>query len=86
MAEAMGHFREATRILPDYSEAHFNLANACLASGLVIEAIAEFNETLRLKPEFAPALQGLEQARQKMSEIVARTNSPTSPALAPSKN
>jgi Tfp pilus assembly protein PilF len=86
MAEAMAHFREAKRILPEYSEAHFNLATACLALEQPAEAVAEFEETLRLKPGFAPALQGLEKARQKIAGAAPPANSPTSPALAPSKN
>jgi Flp pilus assembly protein TadD len=39
---------------PD-AEAHFNLGNALRAQGKTDEAIAEFREAIRLKPDHASA-------------------------------
>ena len=41
---------------PIYAEAHNNLGVALASQGRISEAIAEYREALRLKPDLAPAL------------------------------
>jgi tetratricopeptide (TPR) repeat protein len=53
--EAIGHFREAMTINPDYAEAHGNLAAALTALGRMDEAIRHCEEALRIKPEYPEA-------------------------------
>jgi tetratricopeptide (TPR) repeat protein len=62
-AEAIGHYRQALRLRPDYAEAHYNLAVALERTGAPrAEAIAEYRAALRLKPDFAAAEFGLADA------------------------
>ena len=53
--EAIGHFREALEIKPDYAEAHFNLAVAFADRGQVAEAITHYLMALEIKPDYARA-------------------------------
>jgi len=55
--EAIGHLERAVALKPDDPSAHYNLGSALLDyHGAVREALAQWSETLRLAPEFAPAL------------------------------
>ena len=49
--EAIQHFREALRILPQLSDARYELAVALAAEGRVDEAIQQYHELLRLEPD-----------------------------------
>lgn len=53
--EAIGHYREALRLRPDYAEAYNNLGIALGKKGQVEEAIRCYRESLRLKPDYAKA-------------------------------
>jgi cytochrome c-type biogenesis protein CcmH/NrfG len=44
------------RIKPDNVEAHDNLGNALAGQGRISKAMAEYRETLRLRPDWPPAL------------------------------
>ena len=44
--------REKTHLKPDTSFLHFNLGNVLQAQGKLDEAILEYRETIRLKPDF----------------------------------
>ena len=57
--EAVGHYREALRLKPDYDAAHVNLGNALARSGRSAEAQAQFREALRLRPDNTDALTDL---------------------------
>ncbi|PYJ78805.1 MAG: hypothetical protein DME22_26385 [Verrucomicrobia bacterium] len=57
-------FREAIRLKPDYTEAHYNLGMAYLTQKQIDEAISEFTGILRVYPDFAPAQRALLKARQ----------------------
>jgi len=52
---AVSHLREALQLKPDYSDAHYNLANALANQGKFDEAIAEYQQALRLRPDYADA-------------------------------
>jgi len=51
--EAMGHFKQALRLKPDYPEALNNLGVALERSGRFPEAIAHYQQALRFKPFYA---------------------------------
>jgi tetratricopeptide (TPR) repeat protein len=53
--EAVKHFLQALRVMPDYAEAHYNLGNALYKQGRTEEAIEHFLQALRLKPDYAEA-------------------------------
>jgi cytochrome c-type biogenesis protein CcmH/NrfG len=48
------------RLQPQSATAHFNLGRALAEQGKSQEAALEFNETLRLRPDYAPARQALQ--------------------------
>jgi protein O-GlcNAc transferase len=51
--EAIGHYREATRLAPDDAMAPNNLGCALVRKGNLDEAIRLFRRVIRLQPEFA---------------------------------
>jgi tetratricopeptide (TPR) repeat protein len=53
--EAIGAFREAIALRPDYAEAHDNLGSTLLQGGRTEEAATEFQAALRLRPDSAEA-------------------------------
>jgi tetratricopeptide (TPR) repeat protein len=53
--EAIGHFREAIRLKPDYAEAHYNLGNVLFKKDQTDEAISQFQEAIRLALRYAEA-------------------------------
>ncbi len=50
---AVRHFRQATRLKPDYIEPHMRLAKALMSQGSYEEAIEHFRQALRIKPDAA---------------------------------
>ena len=53
--EAVGHFKEALRLLPNYPDAHNNLGAALLQKGQADEAIPHLEAALAVKPNFPQA-------------------------------
>jgi Flp pilus assembly protein TadD len=47
---AIGHFRRAIELSPDYAKAHYNLAFSLAESGKLDEAIATFDKSVSLDP------------------------------------
>ena len=50
-------------INPDSFTIHYNLGSALFQKGELAEAITQFQEVLRLKPDFSPAQEKLAKAR-----------------------
>ena len=51
--EAIGHYRRALQLNPDFAEAHINLGIALGVRGQAEEAIQHFRQALRLRPDYA---------------------------------
>jgi Flp pilus assembly protein TadD len=67
--EAVGLFREATRLKPDYVEAYSNLGSALAALGQVEEAIAAHRKALLLAPDDASAYYNLGNALLRNNDL-----------------
>lgn len=48
--DAMAHYDEAIRLVPNYADAYYNRGNVLFANGRVEEAIADWEKTLELQP------------------------------------
>ena len=57
--DAIGHYRSAIHLKPDYIEAHNNLGNALVRTDRIPEAIVEFQAALAIKPDHFQALNNL---------------------------
>lgn len=66
-AEAAARFEAAWQRQPDYVEARFNHGSALARQGKLSEAIRQWQEVLRLKPDDADARRALERAGQRVS-------------------
>src|SRR3989442_2815741 len=53
LAEAIGHYRQALRIKPDYAEAHNNVGQALDRQGKPAEAMEHFQAALSIQPYYA---------------------------------
>jgi tetratricopeptide (TPR) repeat protein len=69
--QAVNDFREATRLKPDWANAHQGLGLALLRQGKVDDAISEFTKALELKPDYYEANLGLGRALYEKSEYAA---------------
>ena len=53
--EAMVHYEEAIKLVPNYAEAYYNRGNILFANGRLDEAIADWEKTLQIQPNDADA-------------------------------
>ena len=67
--EAIVAFRQATRIKPGYTEAHYNLGVALEKRGKIDEAIAAYRQAIRIKPDYATAHSNLGAALEKQGKL-----------------
>ena len=56
---ALGHYREALQIKPDFGDVHNNLGNALMRQGKLDEAIAHLQKAVRFEPGYASAYNNL---------------------------
>ena len=65
---AMGHFRKAMEIKPDYMDAYMSAGTALMGMGQIDQAIGYFQRTLQFKPDFAEAWSNLGTAFLKKGQ------------------
>ena len=52
---AIGEYKKALRVDPDDENVHYNLGRTYMQAGMVADAIKEFEESIRLYPDFKEA-------------------------------
>ncbi len=62
--EAIGHYREALRLLPNSAEAHNNLGHALALQRRLSEAVVHYEEAVRLNPGNQTARDNLARVRE----------------------
>jgi tetratricopeptide (TPR) repeat protein len=67
--EAIGQFRAAILLKPDYAEPHNNLGTCLLDKDRLDEAIGQYQETIRLNPDLAQAYFNLGCALDKKGDL-----------------
>src|SRR5216117_2561644 len=67
MAESdrIAAFKEVAEEMPDDPEVRFGLAGAYLDAGQAESAVREYQETIRLKPDYSAAHRGLGRALER---------------------
>ena len=68
-SEAMESFRQALRLEPRLTEAHYNLANELLRTDRIDESVFHYQEALRIKPDFAEGHYNLGKAYEKLDKL-----------------
>jgi tetratricopeptide (TPR) repeat protein len=59
ISEAIGAYRKAIELRPDYAQAHNGLGTALRSQGKLVEAIAAYRKALELVPDYAEAHKNL---------------------------
>jgi tetratricopeptide (TPR) repeat protein len=67
--EAVGHYEQAVRIQPDYTEAQNNLGLALVQLGRLQEAIGHYEQALRINPDDAPVHNNLGAALRRQGRL-----------------
>ena len=70
--DALLHFQQATKLKPDYWDAHFNLGMSYRQQGRLGEAQNEFETVLRLHPDF-PLAKALAEIQAQELHNTAQT-------------
>jgi len=64
-SDRIAAFKEVADEMPDDPEVRFGLAGAYLDAGQAENAITEYGETIRLKPDYSAAHRGLGRALER---------------------
>jgi predicted Zn-dependent protease len=78
----IAEFKDVAALMPDDPVVRFGLAGAYLDAGQSEEAVLEYQETIRLKPDYSVAYRGLSRALEKAGPWPRRRR-PTRRALRP---
>jgi tetratricopeptide (TPR) repeat protein len=62
-------YQKTLQISPNYPEAHYNLGKVFIQKGQLDPAITQFQEILRLKPDFRPAQDELDNAKALVRQL-----------------
>ena len=65
----IAEFKEVAALIPDDPVVRFGLAGAYLDAGQPEEAVLEYQETIRLKPDYSAAHRGLGRALEKAGRL-----------------
>jgi Flp pilus assembly protein TadD len=65
MTDRIAEFKEVAGEMPDDPEVRFGLAGAYLDAGQAENAVTEYRETIRLKPDYSAAYRGLGRALER---------------------
>ena len=60
--DRIAEFKEVAELMPDDPVVRFGLAGAYLEAGQAESAVIEYEETIRLKPDYSAAHRGLGRA------------------------
>ena len=66
LEKAIGAFRRAVQINPKVPSVRYNLGQACECAGVPLEALHEYEEAVRLDPNYEIATKAYLNLRQKM--------------------
>ena len=66
---AVGAFKTAEQIAPGIASIHYNIAQAYEADGLDSEAEYEYEEALRINPNYTLAKQALRKLKQRLHHV-----------------
>jgi Flp pilus assembly protein TadD len=69
MTDRIAEFKEVADEMPDDPEVRFGLAGAYLDAGQAANAVTEYRETIRLKPDYSAAYRGLGRALERAGRI-----------------
>jgi Tfp pilus assembly protein PilF len=69
LAEAKSHFQSALKIDPKLAQPHNYLGKVFMAEGNMTQAVMQFEEALRLHPDFPEAEENLRIAKQSENTI-----------------
>jgi tetratricopeptide (TPR) repeat protein len=64
LEKAIREYQTVLRLQPNLAEAHYNLGLAYRSRVMLKAARTEFEQALRIKPDFLPARQALESLRK----------------------
>ena len=67
--EALLEYKKATRLKPDYVEAHIRIGDILIAQDKVGEVELRYKRIITLKPDFADAYYNLGMAQQKLGKL-----------------
>ena len=68
-SDRIAAFKEVAEEMPDDPEVRFGLAGAYLDAGQVENAVDEYRETIRLKPDYSAAHRGLGRALERAGRV-----------------
>jgi tetratricopeptide (TPR) repeat protein len=68
MGFVFAQYQRALEISPDNPEAHYNLGKAFVQKGQLDSAVTQFQEVLRLRPDFSAAQDGLDKVEALLQQ------------------
>lgn len=79
--DAIAAFTEATRLAPEFYQAHYFLGRTLLRLGRIAEAERAYSTAARLQPFFSRAWRGLSELHKTLSDVYARKLNELNPPL-----
>ena len=70
---AMAHYQDAAHLQPDRADIRTDIGNVFAQRGMISQAIIQYEEALRLDPQFRPAQDNLRLAKGSQSRFRSRS-------------